>query len=246
MNASSTLDIGQVADSIDEFWAHRVGAKELARTGGWYRFLVYDAFEVTVTLNGSRVTIEVVGVAPQPRAATTVSAPVTQLNDVLASLDEEMRSSLPDGYLAELDALTRREAEIDAAVSGRRLSPQERRAMLDRTTSSTPTRPAGPTITLDDVAAILLDRFGDRVRIRAGKSAGIDRVEAELDGVLPFAVSRDAQYGAITAALLLGDRAVVSIFGSRLIARHPDEESLREILDLIDLWLDVRRGEAAS
>jgi len=49
-----------------------------------------------------------------------------------------------------------------------------------------------------------------------------------------------------SSGLLLGDRAVVSLLGSRLIARHPDETSLRELLDLIDLWLDLRTSDGST
>ncbi|NLF03885.1 MAG: hypothetical protein GX593_02585 [Actinomycetales bacterium] len=63
---------------------------------------------------------------------------------------------------------------------------------------------------------------------------------ARLDGVLTFAVARDAQYGAYTAAILQGDRALGKVLGRRLIARHPDEASVRELLDLVDTWLRWR------
>jgi len=240
-----TMDIVQVADAVDRHWGHRAASKELARAGSWYRLLVYDAFEVTATLSGDRLTLEVVGVEPRPLAAERFTTTPGQLAATLASMDHWMRSNLPGGYLAELDALTRREAEIDAATSGRRPSPQERRAMSAPVSNTSP-RPAGPTITFDEVPGILMDRFGARVRIVEDGAAQRDHVRAELDGVLPFGIYRDGQYGAITAALLLGDRAVVSVLGSRLIARHPDETSLRELLDLIDLWLDLRTGDGAT
>jgi hypothetical protein len=243
-NERVDADISQVADAVDSYWRHRATSKELARGAARYRLLIYDAFEVTATLTGAGVTIEVVGVAPRPLQPERFVTKPEQLGAVLESIDQWMRSNLPRGYVAELDALTRREAEVDAATAGRRPSPQERMAMVASTANSSSTTP-GPTITLSEVPDILRDHFGERVRVLDDGSAPSDHVTAELDGVLSFGIYRDGQYGAITAALLLGDRAVVTVLGNRLIARHPDERSLRELLDLIDLWLDLRVGEAS-
>jgi hypothetical protein len=238
------MDISQVADAVDSYWRHRATSKELARGAARYRLLIYDAFEVAATVTGAGVKFEVVGVAPRPLQPERFVTKPEKLGTALESIDQLMRSNLPQGYLAELDALTRREAEVDAATAGRRLSPQERMAMLAPRANSSSKAP-GPAITLSEVPGILSDHFGERVRILDDGSAPSDHVTAELDGVLSFGIYRDGQYGAITAALLLGDRAVVTVLGNRLIARHPDERSLRELLDLIDLWLDLRIGEAS-
>jgi len=237
--------ISRVADVIDGYWRHRATSKELARSAARYRLLIYDAFEVTATLTGADVTFEVVGVEPRPLQPERFVTKPEQLGTALESIDQWMRSKLPPAYLAELDAQTRREAEVDAATAGRKLSPQERMAMLAPIANSSSKTP-GPTITLREVPDVLRDHFGERVRIVDDGSAPGDHVTAELDAVLSFGIYRDAQYGAITAALLLGDRAVVTVLGSRLIARHPDESSLRELLDLIDLWLDLCTGEATT
>jgi len=106
------MDIVQVADAVDRHWGHRAASKELARAGSWYRLLVYDAFEVTATLSGDRLTLEVVGVEPRPLAAERFTTTPGQLAATLASMDHWMRSNLPGGYLAELDALTRRDREL--------------------------------------------------------------------------------------------------------------------------------------
>ena len=229
------MGILDVANRIDGFWGLRLRGQEVARASGWCSVLVYDAFELLATLDGDSVILKVEGLEPEPGPFSNERVPIADLVAALERLDRSFRRALPEAYLAAIDAWVSQQDE--AGSSPLRLSPQERRAMVEARRSPSPT-PAGPTIDRADIVAIIEHRFGSRVHVAA--EGPDNRVEGVLDGFFKIGVERDSQYGSITAGILLGRWAIVTLFGERLIARHPDEASLRELLDLIDHWVALR------
>lgn len=235
MTVSSAAPILRVADVVDQFWGSRVRNKNLASVSEWYRVVVYDAFVVRFTMRGDLVEIDVEAAAPEPAQLETLRVSTDQVPEAIGRIDEEFRSRLPAGYLARYEEALAHQESVRTATSGQ-ISPQERRALLgdDREPVA-----AEAEVALEDVPDILVAHLGDRVKVAAPRDSS---VEAVLDNILPFSITRDGQHGVYTAGVWFGDQAIVSLLGKRLIARHQDARSIAELVDVIDEWLTARRA----
>lgn len=231
-----------VMNAVDDFWGLLLRGQTLSSATGVYRVEVYDAFRLTFTpASNDSVHVRLEGLAPEPRQFDDQTVRVAEVPALLERTDGILRALLPPAYLEAVIAEARR---MGADIASDRAQPPTGAGHLARVRAQQPENPEppGPKITLEDVPGILTEQFGDRItRIATGED-GHD-VEGMLDHRLRISVGHEHQYGAFHAAIILAPQAfVLRVFGSRLIARHADARSIRELLDLIDYWYQLRLG----
>lgn len=223
----------RISDAVDRCWGFHARAHRSASLSGWYRTLVDDAVQLTFTPCGAgEVRIDGAWVAPEPDELPTRTVPLARLDAALAELDAEIRDALPRDYLAACDAHAFWAEQSFGAPMHRPQAPLAPQRADDA--------PPGPSITLDDIPDLLERRYARRL---TGVERTRSEVRASLDSRLTIAIVHDAARNAVSAAIVLGpDANVLRVFGTALIARHPDAASISELLDMIDHWILLRYG----
>lgn len=234
------LELMDLVRTVDEQWRFQLSNAAAYSVQNKYEIFVYNSFEVVFHLAEDSIRIGITTLDPEPGPLPEIVIAPAELSSTIASLDAKFRSALPHGYVAAFDAWVGSQIDLANATAGRNLPPQERRALL-ASESPAPAVPAGAPVAFDDVPGILDAYFGSRVSaVRPSGVSGDQALTARIDGRLTIGVSRNSQYGAYSAAIIQHDRATGVLLGKRLIARHPDEESIFELLETIDEWLALR------
>lgn len=234
------MELMDLVRTVDEHWQFRLANTAAYSVQNKYEVFVYNAFEVVFHLERDSIRIGITTLDPEPGPLPDITIAVDELSSTIASLDAKFRSALPAAYLGAFDAWVTAQSELAQATAGRKLSPQERRALMNADAPASDAA-AGPAIAFDEVPRILEEYFGARLSaVRPSGVSGEQALTARIDGRLTIGISRNAQYGAYAAAIMQHDRATGVLLGKRLIARHDDEASIRELLQIIDEWLHLR------